>query len=376
MLGQSTYIECEPPKAVASKLMVNERVLFATRMHWVRIAPPVCSAVAATILAVIITVTLPPDVRVLANVVWLGVIVVWGWMAYNVWNWAHDWFIATHMRLLRVTGYFDRNSSTMPVKQVTDLDDYQSFWGDVMGYGSFRFESAGQKQGLEHVDFVPHYYNVYFVLFEHLFGSDGERYRDLRPSFWHRNRDAMTKLRDNMLWFRRRKNEEVHTEHPDVSRVDDSALGRLSARADSTTGAAAATGNQTTAMPAASSRAVDDDSVYPDPADAHDYDADIRLADADSHDFTEYTNVGSRFDEDDHSHIDQFENLDAHADKLERWQEAARDVTGDHSGKNREGMPGQFQLDLADDAPEVDADQVADQARAQASSRRPGRPKI
>lgn len=367
MLGQSTYIESEPPEAVASKLMINERVLFATRMHWVRIAPPVCSAVAATILATIITFTLPPDVRVFANAAWLGVIVVWGWMAYNVWNWAHDWFIATHMRLLRVTGYFDRKSSTMPVKQVTDLDDNQSFWGDVMGYGSFRFESAGQKQGLEHVDFVPHYYDVYFVLFEHLFGSDGERYRELKPSFWHRARTSMTKLRANVRWLRRRDNEEVQTEHPDVSSVDDSMLGRSTGRTATASGAI----NQTATMPTLTSKQ-DADSTYPDPHDVDAWDTDLRSAEADNHDFTHYTNVGSRYNDYDDYRID--DDLEAEADKLERWHESARHVAGDNTGTSRKGMPEKFQLDLADDDPEFVTGSSDEQARTKASSRRPGHP--
>ena len=60
----------------------------------------------------------------------------------------------------------------LDVVAITDLTWKETFWGQVLGYGTFRFESAGQQQGLDVIDFMPHADALYKRLSELMFGTD------------------------------------------------------------------------------------------------------------------------------------------------------------------------------------------------------------
>jgi hypothetical protein len=65
-----------------------------------------------------------------------------------------------------------RTVAVMPLRRITDLTWKETFWGQVFDYGTFRFESAGQQQGLDVIDFMPHADALYKRLSELMFGSD------------------------------------------------------------------------------------------------------------------------------------------------------------------------------------------------------------
>ena len=44
--------------------------------------------------------------------------------------------------------------------------------GQVLNYGTFRFESAGKDQALRHLTFMPDAQNLYVEVSQLLFGSD------------------------------------------------------------------------------------------------------------------------------------------------------------------------------------------------------------
>jgi hypothetical protein len=60
----------------------------------------------------------------------------------------------------------------MPLRRITDLTWKETFWGQLLGYGTFRFESAGQQQGLDVVTFMPDAKGLYKRLSELMFGTD------------------------------------------------------------------------------------------------------------------------------------------------------------------------------------------------------------
>ncbi len=66
-----------------------------------------------------------------------------------------DRFVITNMRVFRVSGILNQNVATMPMIRILDISMTQTFWGRLMGYGHFIFESAAQDQGLRDIKYVP-----------------------------------------------------------------------------------------------------------------------------------------------------------------------------------------------------------------------------
>ena len=105
----------------------------------------------------------------------LGLLVVLGSLMYlglHVAEWWVRHFLVTRRRVLLTSGVIIRTVAVMPLRRITDLTWKETFWGQVLGYGTFRFESAGQQQGLDVITFVPHADALYKRLSELMFGSD------------------------------------------------------------------------------------------------------------------------------------------------------------------------------------------------------------
>lgn len=66
-----------------------------------------------------------------------------------------DRFVVTNMRVFRVNGVLNQHLATMPMTRILDISVIQPFWGRILGYGHFTFESAAQDQGLRDIRYVP-----------------------------------------------------------------------------------------------------------------------------------------------------------------------------------------------------------------------------
>ncbi len=60
----------------------------------------------------------------------------------------------TNRRLMEVDGFLGIRVNSMPLSKVTDIMLRRSPVGDVLGYGTFRVESAGQEQALGELDYL------------------------------------------------------------------------------------------------------------------------------------------------------------------------------------------------------------------------------
>ena len=62
----------------------------------------------------------------------------------------------------------------MPLSKVTDMSFARAAGGRLLGYGELIFESAGQNQALDHVDFIPYPEQLYLLVCGMLFPSSAE----------------------------------------------------------------------------------------------------------------------------------------------------------------------------------------------------------
>lgn len=171
-------------RALQRYILADEKVVVATRRHWAQLWEPILTTSGAFILGLAILVAVDPDVRDSLAWVWLpflvlGARLLWKWM-----NWRAEWFVMTDRRLILLTGFLVHRVAMMPSEKVTDLGYERTPLGQVLGYGTFVFETAGQDQALDRVTWVPRPDSRYRLIIATLFhpdAADAEAAAQLNP---------------------------------------------------------------------------------------------------------------------------------------------------------------------------------------------------
>jgi hypothetical protein len=96
-------------------------------------------------------------------------------------------------------GVLTRKIAMIPLGKVTDMSYVRPPVGQLLGYGSFVLESAGQDQAFREVEYVPHPDLLYRRISEELFTPDARRASD-RPTPVAR---ALPVQEPNDPWWRR-----------------------------------------------------------------------------------------------------------------------------------------------------------------------------
>ena len=157
-------------------LLDDEPPVIATRRHPAVLARPALRGVPALVAGVWVL-QLDPDNQVSTV---LGLVLALGSLTYlglHVGEWWVRHFLVTRRRVLLTSGVVIRTVAVMPLRRITDLTWKETFWGQLLGYGTFRFESAGQKQGLDEITFVPAADALYKTLSQLMFGTDSSTNR-------------------------------------------------------------------------------------------------------------------------------------------------------------------------------------------------------
>ncbi|WP_347350533.1 PH domain-containing protein [Intrasporangium sp.] len=157
------------PTALAHYLLPGERVVVAVHHHWARVAEPVGSAGAGLVVALWVDSNITTRTEFIATVVWLGFCFLVARALWHVLEWRHDWFVATDKRLLLRYGLVTHKVAMMPLMKVTDMSYVRSVSGQLLGYGEFIMESAGQDQALRVVNWVPHPDRTYRAICAEIF---------------------------------------------------------------------------------------------------------------------------------------------------------------------------------------------------------------
>jgi membrane protein YdbS with pleckstrin-like domain len=152
-------------------LLPGEDVVLATRRHWAVLIEPTLKFLPVFLVGAVLFL-LDPDNAVTSVA---GLVVVLGSLVYyalRVGEWWMRHFIVTRRRVLLTSGVIVRTVTLLPLRRITDLTWEETFFGQILGYGSFRFESAGQDQALRHITFMPDAKKVYREVSGLLFSAD------------------------------------------------------------------------------------------------------------------------------------------------------------------------------------------------------------
>jgi hypothetical protein len=206
----------QAPGHIRKFLDPDEKVVIHTRFHWAQLIGPAALAVVGVLVTIAVNVSQPVKTGSALNVAWLlwGLWVLWaiasiwdirkamslrkanartqllaavvvaaiafgvswlirskqfgvggmllvvllvvlGWSAMQVGEWADRYFVLTNKRIVVIEGIITTTVRSMPVSRLTDMAYRRSGFGRLLGYGLFDVESAGQDQALKIMDYVP-----------------------------------------------------------------------------------------------------------------------------------------------------------------------------------------------------------------------------
>ena len=158
-------------------LLPQETAVVATRRHWAVLIEPTVKSVPFLVVGFWLFV-LDPENPVTSSAGLLLLLGTLGYYGLHVWEWLLRHFIVSTRRVLLTSGIIVRTVTLLPLRRITDLTWQETLLGNILGslglrgYGTFRFESAGQDQALRHLTFVPDAGELYVEVSRLLFGSD------------------------------------------------------------------------------------------------------------------------------------------------------------------------------------------------------------
>jgi membrane protein YdbS with pleckstrin-like domain len=177
-----------PNRALQRYILADEKIIIATHRHWSMLWEPLLTTAAAFVLALALLVAVDPNVRNDMGWVWLPFVVLGGRLLYKWLEWRARWFVLTDRRLLLLDGFLIHRVAMMPTEKVTDLGYERTPMGQLLGYGTFIFETAGQDQALDRVTWIPRPDSRYRLIIASLFHPDAadaeaaaQANPDLRP---------------------------------------------------------------------------------------------------------------------------------------------------------------------------------------------------
>jgi membrane protein YdbS with pleckstrin-like domain len=187
-IGQtrSLYEGRRARKDVAKYLLPRERVVIATRRHWASLAAPTAKSLPVLVIGGWVL-ALDPGNGATHLVGLLLLLAGLGYLGLHVAEWYMRHFIVSPRRMLLTSGVIVRTVTLLPRRRITDLTWQETFFGQLLGYGTFRIESAGQHQALSRVTYLPRADVLYHQITELLFpdeveiADDGDETGDVEP---------------------------------------------------------------------------------------------------------------------------------------------------------------------------------------------------
>src|SRR3954447_18553533 len=167
-----------------------EKIVFRTRLHWIRIVRPWLVFFVVLLLSGVLGSAVSRDKGKnvnghdnVTNINGVLFLIVLGFLVFAAWRtfeWYREWFVGTDRRLMLTLGILTRKIAMIPLGKVTDMRYDRPALGQILGYGSFVLESAGQEQAFREVRYVPNPDVLYRRISEELFTPDARRASD-RP---------------------------------------------------------------------------------------------------------------------------------------------------------------------------------------------------
>jgi membrane protein YdbS with pleckstrin-like domain len=160
----------ELPNEVTKYLAETELEALGGQVHEAVMIEPIATTTLGVIACLWLTVYLPADLTWLAHVLYVVILVFIGRLVVLAFEWRFNLIFITNKRIIYVHGLITRRVEMMPLSKLTDMSYIRTPLGTVLGYGTFRVESAGQDQALSRLSPIPDPDNSYRYVQNLLFG--------------------------------------------------------------------------------------------------------------------------------------------------------------------------------------------------------------
>ena len=171
MSGPPEGLPARARKDVEKYLLPGEQAVVVTRRHWAVLIEPTVKFLPVFLIGGWLLV-FDPGNRVTSSA---GLLVILASLIYyglRAGEWWMRHFIVSRRRVLLTSGVIARTVTLLPLRRITDLTWQETLLGQLLGYGTFRFESAGQDQALRHLTYMPDAQGLYREVSRLLFGTD------------------------------------------------------------------------------------------------------------------------------------------------------------------------------------------------------------
>lgn len=174
-----------------------ERRVIRVRRHWAVLLKDLLITVGVVVGAFLLSrlvSSLVQGLWVVQSLLWYIAVFAILRFAWKVLEWWVEIVVVTDKRFMLTSGIIETKNSMMPITKVTDMSFMRPFVGQLLGYGTLRVESAGQKQDLERIEYLPRPEEVFRAISELIFGEKKQpRSHMLEPPRYTRRRRWRTR---------------------------------------------------------------------------------------------------------------------------------------------------------------------------------------
>jgi uncharacterized membrane protein YdbT with pleckstrin-like domain len=149
------------PASVNKYLLPHERQVITVHKHPAVLIRPIFEVLVGLAIAGWLSSSIAHGNNTFILIIWILWVLLVIRLGIKVLEWSVDYFVVTYQRFMLTTGLLVHKVNMMPLAKVTDMSFQRSAWGQLLGYGEFILESAGQDQALRNVDYIPYPEQLY-----------------------------------------------------------------------------------------------------------------------------------------------------------------------------------------------------------------------
>ena len=149
------------PASVNRYLLPHERQVISVHQHPAVLIRPIFEVLIGLAIAGWLSNSVAHGNSTFILVIWILWAILLLRLAWKVLEWSLTYFVITSQRLLLSQGFLIRRVDMMPLTKVTDMSFNRSPTGQILGFGEFVVESAGQDQALRHIEYLPYPEQLY-----------------------------------------------------------------------------------------------------------------------------------------------------------------------------------------------------------------------
>jgi membrane protein YdbS with pleckstrin-like domain len=161
------------PSGVTDYLLPYEKQVITVRRHPGLLVAHVillgCACVAASLLTVFTN-----SGALVLSAVWGTCAVILLYLIARVAQWLSAFFVVTDTRLMFITGIIARKVTTVPIREIHDLELHRSLIGRLIGYGRFIAQPSKTGDRMPRMNYMPYSEQLFLEVASLLFPDEVE----------------------------------------------------------------------------------------------------------------------------------------------------------------------------------------------------------